>query len=227
MTSLAERGARAGLAVMVVCAVIMTAAVVRRDFFAPAKQRVRAALPTHVANWGEVVSSGHRRGPRDAPVTIVEFADLQCPACKWYRTHALEPVLKNFPAQVAVVFRHWPLPMHPNAYAAARASECAATQGRFYEFTDRVFDKQDSLQSKPLIAYAKESGVPDLAAFASCSSDTAAVPAVRVDVALIQRLGARGTPTLVVNGLLYLAPPDSAALDSLVRNEIARLRTGS
>jgi protein-disulfide isomerase len=110
--------------------------------------------------------------------------------------------------------------MHRFSYPAARASECAAAQGRFKEFYDLVFAQQDSLGLKPFDRFAKESGVVDSAAFKRCNALTTPVAVVDRDKAVVIGFGGEGTPTIAINGLLYPSPPDSAAMDSIVNAAI-------
>src|SRR6201999_1765144 len=121
--------------VLVVCAVGVLAIMVHREF-APAPAAARAgAAPDHpVSDFPKLAASGHRLGATTAPVTIVEFADFECPVCRHFQTGALEPVQKIYGSQVAVVFRQWPLGYHRFAMPAARAAECAGRQGRFAQY---------------------------------------------------------------------------------------------
>lgn len=89
--------------------------------------------PTFVPEWRELLGSGVRLGDASAPITIVEFADLQCPACRAFHRE-LQTVLDRWKRKVSVVFVHYPLSNHPSARAAARALECARDQGAFSEY---------------------------------------------------------------------------------------------
>ena len=203
--------------VLAVCAVTLTVLVARRELFSPlngatvSRSQVRA-LP----NWQVYLQGGHRIGAQAAQVEIIEFADFECPACRRFATASLRGVLAKFPGKVAVVFHHWPLYYHHFAYAAARAAECAATQGHFAEFHDVVYDKQDSLGMIPFDEFARRSGVPDLAAFDKCDAGGLPVPAVEADKKTAEGLGASGTPTIIIAGELYTSSPDSIRLDEIV-----------
>ncbi|HRP07249.1 MAG TPA: thioredoxin domain-containing protein [Gemmatimonadales bacterium] len=162
---------------------------------------------TAVDNWELLSSGGHRDGPANAVVTMVVFTDLECPACRNFHTEVVVPLRAEFDGQVAVVYRHWPLKYHRFAYAAARAAECAAHQGRFHPFVDAVFAGQDSLGLKSFISFARESEVGDMADFTECASDTGPVARVDQDSALVRRIGGSGTPTVVLNGIRWGRPP--------------------
>src|SRR5690606_14570992 len=105
-----------------------------------------------------VEAVGPSRGPADAPVTIVEFSDFECPFCG-RANPTIEQVEKAYPDQVRVVFRDFPLPMHPHARKAAEAGHCANEQGKFWELHDKMFANQRALGVDDLKGYAKEAGM--------------------------------------------------------------------
>lgn len=191
---------QAATVTIVTCTVVLTILVLRREFFTPVPPQT--AQPVEVTDWSQVVSRGHRLGPDDARVTLVEFGDFQCPYCASFALEVLPTIFEEFGEEVAVVFRHWPLPSHDEAYNAAKAAECAAFQGRFREMHDALFSGQAALGTKLYRAYAEEAGVADLEAFNLCYSAPAPVSAIEEDIAEARRIRARGTPTIVVNGLM-------------------------
>jgi protein-disulfide isomerase len=163
-------------------------------------------------------------GPENPIVIIVEFADFQCPACRGFTVRSLAAIRRQYPTQVAVVFRNWPLPYHKQSLPAARAAECAGAQGQFEAMHDLFYAEQDSLGRKTFDRFAKEAGVADAAAFRRCNESTLPLASVAVDTLAVRNLlvagkplKAGGTPTIIINGLKLGAIPDSAALDTLVR----------
>jgi protein-disulfide isomerase len=207
-----------------ICALGVTAIVVRNQFFRPPHAPARLSAPEQVKDWRRFGSPGHRIGPSDAPVTIIEFADFECPVCRTFSVGALSAVRVNHPNDVQVIFRHWPLNIHRLAYPAARAAECAGAQGHFAEYADLLYEKQDSLGLKPFDQFASDAGVRNLQAFRACNGAGGPVPAIDVDVAAAHELQATGTPTVIVNGLRYVGAPDSAALEKIVSDAIAKSR---
>jgi len=201
------------------CALLVTGLIVRRELFPPpVAVGAQVAKEAHeLDDWDGLVSTGHRIGPESASVTILEFADFECPYCRSFAEKALAPLQKQFPNDVAVVFRHWPLPYHRFAYSAARAAECAGAQGAFTPMYEVLYAKQDSLGLKSFTAYSAEAGVGDTVRFRDCIQDQTEIPAVEADIAAAHAIGARGTPTLAINGALLSWVPDRAELDSLVR----------
>ncbi len=145
----------------------------------------------------------HVRGPRDAPVTVVEYADVECPYCQ-----RVEPVLRQLLEQrddVRVVYRHFPLvEPHPHAYSAALALEAAAEQGRFWELHDLLYDRK-ALGRSGIRAAADELGLdPDVLLRPASERWDAKV---RDDYDSGVASGVEGTPALFVQGVLFEGGP--------------------
>jgi protein-disulfide isomerase len=147
------------------------------------------------------------RGRNDAPVTIVEFSDFQCPACGQAFRDLHELVARR--KDVRLVFRNFPLDsscneaisraLHPDACRAAIAAECARRQNRFWEFHDRLFEHQQALDRDSMFRYARELEL-DIAAFRTCLDDPATRARVSDDVRAGIAAGVESTPTLFING---------------------------
>jgi diadenylate cyclase len=153
----------------------------------------------------------HTLGPATAAVTLVEYGDYECPYCG--RMH---PVVKELRERLGdrlrFVFRHFPLDsVHPNARRAAEAAEAAASQGRFWEMHDLLYENQDDLGEEALRRYATRLGL-DPAHFEEDLEERAHAPRVREDRFGGERSGVEGTPTFFVNGVRYEGPRDLEAL---------------
>ncbi|WP_206051604.1 Na+/H+ antiporter NhaA [Nocardioides ferulae] len=160
----------------------------------------------------------HVLGPRDAPLTLIEYADFECPFCA-RATGLGHEIRERLGDQVRYVFRHLPLPdVHPHAELAARAALAADAQGRFWEMHDLLFDHQDELQLEDLVGYAGDLGL-DVERFVRTLDDPELDRRVRADVVSAEASGARGTPTFFVNGRRHVGPYDA---DTLVRELTAR-----
>src|SRR5256886_17403201 len=149
----------------------------------------------------EVAATGPSRGPENAPVTIVEFSDFQCPYCG--REFAVvERLMKEYDGKVRLVFRHFPLDFHPFAQKAAEAGACAAHQGggKIWELHDRMFGNQQKLAVDDLKGYAKDLGL-DGARFDKCLDSGEKRPLVEADEKAGQEAGVSGTPAFFVNGV--------------------------
>lgn len=141
-----------------------------------------------------------------AKLTIVEFGDFQCPACKMAHP-GMKQALADFPGQVNFVFRHYPLPMHANAQAGARAVEAANRQGKVWEMYDKVFESQDewAAESNPTDMFKKYAGElgMDAEKLAADMNDSAIQDKINKDLADGNSSGVNSTPTFFFNNELY------------------------
>lgn len=214
-----ERLLNAAVAIAVLGMLVTTGIAIKREFFP--SLAVASTVPNQEQNrkvdrWAELIAKGHRFGPPDAQVTILEFGDFECPACKGFFTD-VERIRARNPSKIALVFRHFPLRYHRFAYPSARASECAGLQGRFEKFYRVLYGTQDSLGLIPFHQLAMRSGVSDLVEFDRCLEKPGTVGAVEADIADARAIQVRGTPAVVVNGILFAQTPSAAQLDELVK----------
>ncbi len=160
-------------------------------------------------------------GLASAPVSLVLFSDFECPYCR-EMSDTLKEIVKNYGKNVRLVFRQMPLTsIHPFAQKAAEASLCAASQGRFWEMHDQLFEDQENLSEKDLKERAGKLGL-DIAAFNKCLDGKQVAAQVREDVRAGAAAGVDGTPALFVNGR-YLngnRPYDDIA--ELIDEELSR-----
>jgi Na+/H+ antiporter NhaA len=162
----------------------------------------------------------HIRGPRAAPITVVEYGDFECPYCG-QAEDVVRELLADF-GDVRYVWRHLPLTdVHPNAQLAAEASAAAAAQGKFWEMHDLLFQHQDALGPKYLVAYAAELGL-DVDRFRADLRSHANGPRVADDVDSADLSGVSGTPTFFINGRRHHGAFDIEALTAAVRTARAR-----
>jgi len=138
------------------------------------------------------------KGPAGAPVEIIEFSDFQCPFC-FRATPTIRQVMSTYGDKVRLVYRHFPLPNHPNARSAAEAAACAAEQGKFWEYHDRLFADQSKLSQADLKQSAAAVGL-DAAKFDNCFDSHKLKAKVDEDVAAGQEAGIDGTPAFFING---------------------------
>lgn len=141
------------------------------------------------------------KGNKDAPVTIVEFSEFQCPYCGKYFRESYPKIIKKYvdTGKVKYVFRDFPLDFHPNAQKAAEAAECAGEQNKYYEMHDYLFENQDYLEIENLIGYAKDLKL-DTAKFNDCLDSKKMEAEVKEDLADGKKYGVSGTPTFFING---------------------------
>ncbi len=166
-------------------------------------------------------SRDHIRGPVDAPVTVIEFGDFECPHCG-----RAEPVVRDLlkDTDVRYVWRHLPLPdVHPHAQLAAEAAEAADAQGAFWEMHDLLFEHQDQLTGKDLMDYAAQLDL-DTGRFHDDLKRGARQARVAQDVESADLSGVSGTPTFFVNGQRHYGAFDLATLSTAVKVARAQSR---
>lgn len=149
------------------------------------------------------------RGPADAPVTVVEFTDYDCPFCTRYYRNTYHQLQNEYAGRIRYVVRNYPLPIHPKAPGAAIAAECAAEQGTaaFFAYHDALFEREAELTAELYHRLATDVGL-DRADFAGCIESGRTRQTVAVDVAAARELRIRGTPAFFINGRrLYGAQP--------------------
>ncbi len=173
----------------------------------------------------QVASAGHPwSGGKDAPVTIVEFSDFQCPFCR-----AAEPTLTairtKYGDRIKFVYMDFPLGMHAHALDAAVAGRCAAEQNKFWQFHDAMFADQGKLDPASLQQTAAKLGL-DAKKFDSCFKQRKVVAGVRADQAEGERLGVTGTPTFFINGRQMVGVESQASMAAMIDEELARAGGG-
>ncbi|MFG2543124.1 Na+/H+ antiporter NhaA [Streptomyces sp. NPDC048232] len=194
----------------------------------PAARRTRALLGTSepLTDLGVAVDERHDhvRGPADAAVTLVEYGDFECPYCG--QAEGVVRDLLGSETDVRYVWRHLPLTdVHPNAQAAAEASEAAARQGRFWDMHDLLMDRQDELGERDLLRHARELGL-DTEAFREDLARRRGARRVAEDVDSADLSGVSGTPTFFVNGRRHRGAFDIDALKRAVEQARRRAQAG-
>jgi protein-disulfide isomerase len=175
------------------------------------------------AQSGAVPLSATVRGPDDAPVTIVEFSDFQCPFCS-RMVEQVDRLQREYPDKVRLVFKHNPLSIHADAPLAHEAALAAAAQGKFWPMHDLLFANQDHLGKDDLVRYATGLGL-DVAAFSEALRSHAYRPIVERDLAEAAGFRVVATPTLYINGtrIVGARPYEELkrAVDVLLGNAVA------
>ena len=179
--------------------------------------RDRAHVETFLSEPLEPLVHVGRDGPAlgvpDARVTLVVFADFQCPYCRQTAVW-LKDLAHEHPKMLRIVFKHLPLSMHPDAFLAAQASDCAHRQGKFWEYHDRLFAEAD-LSHSALLKYAGAIGL-DADRFQGCLDDESSRQAVQKDIQEARTLQIQGTPTLILNGRLLSGPRSKEDLKAAI-----------
>lgn len=176
------------------------------------------------ANAQEVVASDHVLGERTAAQTLIEYGDFQCPACA-SKSPDVHKLAAEFKKELKIVFRHFPLPGHANAFSAARAAEAAGAQGKFFAMEEILYTRQrEWAEASDAInkfrAYATELGL-DLDKFNTDYSSQATTTRINRDVALAKSLGVEATPTFYLNANQITTPNTYEDFAELIKKAIA------
>jgi len=162
-----------------------------------------SGLPTKVDV--KIKPTDYVRGSKNAPVTLIEYSDLECPFCKRFHP-ATQQLMKDYAGKVNLVFRHFPLSFHANAQKEAEAAECVGKLGgadKYWSFIDKIFDRTTSngtgFALDKLVPLAREVGVSE-SKFKSCLDSNEMAAKVQADLQEGSGYGVGGTPTTFVNG---------------------------
>jgi len=216
--------AKLGVLTAALCASCLTWVVLNATKLLPKPLRLRAILGTSQTLIDLAVpvdpERDHIRGPEDAPVTLVEYGDFECPYCG-----QAEPVIRELLAEIGdlrYVWRHLPLTdVHPHAQVAAEASEAANTHGKFWEMSELMLSHQDALTVRDLIGYAAELGI-DQERFKEALRKQKYAPRVAEDLESADMSGVSGTPTFFINGRRHYGAYDISTLSAEVKAARAR-----
>jgi len=206
-------------AILVVCAIIITLLLVRREFSSSQPDPVSETIPSRqISNieWQQLFQNGILLGPPESKVKIVEFYDYECPFCREIQ-QTLDELRKKYPDEVAVIHRHFPLPSHLGAHSAAIAAECANTQGYFEEYHAILFIRQNMQTGLRWIDIAQIIGIPDLRSFGECINQEIPSAKIESDIKLAKSLQISAIPTLIIEGNVYEGALGLDELDKIVQ----------
>ena len=159
-------------------------------------------------------------GPADAPITIVEFSDYQCPFCRRWHAEVYEPLLAAYPGKIRLVYRNLPLTsIHPDALGAAEAAMCAGEQDVYWKYHDKLFSSE-SLGNSVYLQYAQELGL-NVPAFEACLNDHKYQKTIESDSDFAINLGIRSTPTFFINGLAVVGAQPLDVFKQVIDKELA------
>jgi protein-disulfide isomerase len=162
------------------------------------------------------------KGPQSAPITIVEFSDFQCSYCKRV-LDVLNQVLERYPDKVKLAFRDFPIvSIHPHAQKAAEAAHCAAEQGKFWEYHDLLFEKQDAIPTTNFVEQAKALGL-EVTTFQACIDSQKYQEKIERNYADGVKAGVSGTPAFFINGRLLSGAQPLEAFKTVIDEELERL----
>jgi len=161
------------------------------------------------------------RGSPDAKLTVIQFAEFQCPYCGRAKD-TVAKVLKNYDGKVNMVFRDFPLGFHDRAIPAAIAANCAGAQQKYWEMWDAMMSNQRALSDTDLEGYAKTAGVPNMDTWHQCLRDPAQMEEVRKDMSDGETAGVTGTPAFFINGVMISGAQPYDKFASIIDRELAK-----
>jgi len=161
-------------------------------------------------------------GPDDAPVTIIEFSDFQCPYCTQWHNEVFARLIADYGDKIRFVYRDFPLTnIHPEAFPAAEAANCAGEQNMYWEFHDLLFSNgPNALSAENYVVYAESLDL-DLEDFKECVDSGRYKDEVQGDIDFAANLGIRSTPTFFINGLAVVGAQPYEVFQRLIDRELA------
>jgi protein-disulfide isomerase len=159
-------------------------------------------------------------GPANAPITIVEFSDYQCPFCRRWHQEVYEPLLAAYPGKIKLVYRNFPLTsIHPDAMGAAEAALCAGEQDAYWPYHEKLFSSE-SLSTQTFLEYAQELSL-NVDKFQSCLNDHKYRATIQADSDFAANLGISSTPTFFINGLAVVGAQPLSVFKQVIDKELA------
>jgi protein-disulfide isomerase len=179
------------------------------------KRMEEGNLPLNAETQAAIVQGGAVTfGPATSKVQIVEFSDFQCPYCSRAAT-VVHQIKEKYGTRVHFTFRQFPLPMHPNARVASEAALAANSQGKFWEFHDRLFKNQNQLDRAGLEEQAKQAGL-NMAAFKKSLDEHKFADTIDTDMKLGEMAQVSGTPSMFINGARVANPTSFEAVSEMI-----------
>jgi len=192
----------------------------REQYLATLKKKIPVSVTLEPVREKVADAGFPSLGPASAPVVMIEFSDFQCPFCQRAEP-TVEQVLKTYGNKIRLVYRHYPLPNHPNARPAAEAAACAEQQGRFWEYHQELFANSSRLSNDDLKAHAARAGL-DQNRFAECFDGHRMKARVDADVQDGEQAGVSGTPAFFINGRPLDGAQPFSAFKQIIDEELAR-----
>jgi protein-disulfide isomerase len=159
-------------------------------------------------------------GPEDAPITIIEFSDFECPFCRRHNLEVFPRLMAEYSGQIRYIFKDFPLTsIHPNAFSAAEAAHCAAEQDGFWEFHDLVFENAVFSQ-ETYEQYASQIGI-NSSSFSRCLGENRYASEVQADYDFALQLGVRSTPTFFINGIAVVGAQPFEVFAQVIDSELS------
>ncbi len=184
-------------------------------------QPAAQTTPRKVTRYDVTDDNDPALGPANAPITIIEFSDYECPFCAKWQAEVLPRIQQAYPTQVRLVYRDFPLTsIHSDALSAAEAANCAGDQGAYWKYHDKLFAAENGLGKDALLKYASDLGL-EMTAFESCLNSEKYKSEVEGDLNFAVDLGVRSTPTFFINGLAIVGAQPFEVFKGVIDKELA------
>src|SRR6266850_1113255 len=190
----------------------------KEQFLSTLKSKTPVRILLEAPRQTVAAANGAAKGPASAPIEIIEFSDFQCPFCQ-RANPTVTQVLKTYGGRVHFVYRHFPLSNHPNARPAAEASQCAAEQGKFWEYHDALFANPSRLADSDLKQHAAGLGL-EASKFNACVDTHKYKAQVEADMQAGEEAGVNGTPAFFVNGRMLNGAQPFDAFKRVIDEEL-------
>jgi protein-disulfide isomerase len=181
---------------------------------------VQVTPEQRVTRYNVPIDGFYSIGPNDAPITLVEFSDYQCPFCRRWHQEVYEPLLAAYPGKIKLVYRNLPLTsIHPDAMSAAEAAMCAGDQDAYWPYHEKLFSNE-TLGTQTYIQYAQELSL-NVDAFTTCLDEHKYQAAIEADSKFAIDLGVSSTPTFFLNGLPIVGAQPLNVMKQIIDKELA------
>lgn len=191
---------------------------------APAQQAAAPSAPAGLAGdtrFDVQADDDPALGPADAPITIIEFSDFQCPYCQRWHAQVFDQLMQAYPGKIRFIYRDFPLKsIHPQAVPAAEAANCAQAQGAYWEFHAALFSGKYNLSAPSYLQYAADLGL-NTQEFQKCVDSHQFAAEVESDFAYAMQLGVSSTPTFFINGIPLIGAQPVEAFQQVIDQELA------
>ncbi|MFA3782620.1 DsbA family protein [Melioribacteraceae bacterium 4301-Me] len=197
--------------ILVICALIVTFLLLKKEFFT----NERTTNVSNIANWQKLITYDKKIGTSSSKVYLIEFFDYECPYCNTLEA-TLDTIRLKYNNKIKIIRYHFPLSIHPLAYRAAVASECASMQGYFDKYHKELMRNQYKLNSINFTELAKQIGIKDIGKFQKCIDYEETADVIAKDVSIAKEYKITGTPTLIINNKMISGVADSKVIEKII-----------
>lgn len=188
----------------------------------PWQQPQQVQIPQDVTRYDVPIDDDPTLGPEDAPITMIEFSDYECPYCTKFHNEVFGRLMEAYGSQIRFVYRDFPITsIHSEAFPAAEAANCAGEQGNYWGYHDKLFKGgPEALSAEAYLQYAEELSL-DMTAFQECLDSRRFQQEVQADLDYAAQLGVRSTPTFFINGIGVVGAQPYEVFQQVIESELA------